>query len=78
MGREETQLIAPVFFEVETDSILRQKVSLRRELTMEQAQRAFASLQGLQSRLHILQSKENVLGKLLASFSSQPSTTPLI
>ena len=44
---EETQLIAPVFFEVETDSILRQKVSLRRELTMEQAQRAFASLQGL-------------------------------
>ena len=44
---EETQLIAPVFFEVETDSILRQKVSLRRELTMEQAQRAFASLQVL-------------------------------
>ena len=38
---EETQLIAPVFFEVETDSILRQKVSLRQELTMEQAQRAF-------------------------------------
>ena len=44
---EETQLIAPVFFEVETDSILRQKVSLRRELTIDQAQRAFASLQGL-------------------------------
>jgi len=41
---EETQLIAPVFFEVETDSILRQKVSLRRELTVAQAQRAFASL----------------------------------
>lgn len=44
---EETQLIAPVFFEVETDSILRQKVSLRRELTVDQAQRAFASLQRL-------------------------------
>ena len=44
---EETQLIAPVFFEVETDSILRQKVSLRQELTIAQAQRAFASLQGL-------------------------------
>ena len=44
---EETRLIAPVFFEVETDSILRQKVSLRRELTVDQAQRAFASLQGL-------------------------------
>ena len=44
---EETRLIAPVFFEVETDSILRQKVSLRRELTVAEAQRAFASLQGL-------------------------------
>ena len=44
---EETQLIAPVFFEVETDSILRQKVSLRKELTIAEAQRAFASLQGL-------------------------------
>ena len=44
---ENTQLIAPVFFEVETDSILRQKVSLRRELTVDQAQRAFASVQGL-------------------------------
>ena len=43
----ETQLIAPVFFEVETDSILRQKVSLRRELTNDEAQRAFASLQAL-------------------------------
>jgi len=43
---EETQLIAPVFFEVETDSILRQKAS-RRELTADQAQRAFASLRAL-------------------------------
>ena len=44
---EEIQLIAPVFFEVETDSILRQKVSLRRELTVDQAQLAFASLRAL-------------------------------
>ena len=44
---EEIQLIAPVFFEVETDSILRQKASLRRELTPDQAQRAFASLRAL-------------------------------
>jgi predicted nucleic acid-binding protein len=44
---EEVQLIAPVFFEVETDSILRQKASLRRELTPDQAQRAFASLRVL-------------------------------
>ena len=44
---EDTQLIAPAFFEVETDSILRQKVALRRELTVDQAQRAFASLQAL-------------------------------
>lgn len=35
---QETQLIAPVFFEVETDSILRQKVSLRRELTADPGQ----------------------------------------
>src|SRR5678815_5262998 len=44
---QETQLIAPVFFEVETDSILRQKASLRRELTADQAQSAFASLRSL-------------------------------
>ncbi len=41
------QLIAPVFFEVETDNILRQKVSLRRELTVDEAQLAFASLRAL-------------------------------
>jgi len=46
-ANEEIQLIAPVFFEVETDSILRQKVSLRRELTADQAERAFASLRAL-------------------------------
>lgn len=41
------QLIAPVFFEVETDSILRQMTSLRLQLTAEQAQIAFASLRAL-------------------------------
>jgi predicted nucleic acid-binding protein len=41
------QLVAPAFFEVETDSILRQKVVLRRELTPEQAETAFAKLQAL-------------------------------
>lgn len=41
------QLIAPAFFAVETDSILRQKVALRKELTPEQAQVAFAKLQTL-------------------------------
>jgi predicted nucleic acid-binding protein len=41
------QLVAPAFFEVETDSLLRQKVVLRRELTPEQADAAFAKLQAL-------------------------------
>lgn len=36
-----------MFFEVETDSILRQKALLRRELTADPAQRAFASLRAL-------------------------------
>jgi predicted nucleic acid-binding protein len=40
-------LIAPAFFAVETDSILRQKVVLRRELTPEQAEVAFAELQAI-------------------------------
>jgi predicted nucleic acid-binding protein len=41
------QLIAPAFFSAETDSILRQKVVLRRELTPEQANVALARLQAL-------------------------------
>jgi predicted nucleic acid-binding protein len=41
------RLIAPAFFEVETDSILRQKVVLRKELTLEQAEAAWAKLQAL-------------------------------
>lgn len=44
---EGTLLIAPDFFAVETDSILRQKVMLRKELTPEQAEAAFANLQTL-------------------------------
>lgn len=47
---EEIQLIAPAFFEVETDSILRQKALLRRELTVAQAQDAFDSLRALPIR----------------------------
>ena len=39
-ANEEKQLIVPVFFDVETDSILRQKVALRNELTTEQAEAA--------------------------------------
>lgn len=46
-SNEGKQLIAPAFFDVETDSILRQKVVLRQELTLEQAEAAFAKLQAL-------------------------------
>ena len=42
-----TRLIAPAFFDVETDSILRQKVVLRRELMPEQAETAWAKLQNM-------------------------------
>lgn len=44
---EGARIIAPPFFDVETDSILRQKVALRSELTVEQAELAFAKLRGL-------------------------------
>jgi len=46
-SNEGMQLIAAVFFDVETDSILRQKVVLRKELTPEQAETAFVKLQAL-------------------------------
>jgi predicted nucleic acid-binding protein len=42
-----TRLIAPAFFEVETESILRQKVVLRKEVTPEQAEVAWAKLHAL-------------------------------
>lgn len=45
-----TQVIVPAFFSVETDSIVRQKVVLRQELTVEQAEHAFATLQVLPLR----------------------------
>lgn len=45
------QLIAPPFFDVETDSILRQKVVLRKEFTPEQAEVAFVKLQALPIQL---------------------------
>jgi predicted nucleic acid-binding protein len=44
------QLIAPALFEVETDSILRQKIVLRRGLTPDQADAAFARLQAMPIR----------------------------
>ena len=47
---EGTHLIAPAFFDVETDSILRQKVILRQELTSAQAEAAFIVLQALPIR----------------------------
>jgi len=49
-ANEGRQLIAPAFFAVETDSILRQKVTLRKGLTPEQAEAAFAKLQTLPSQ----------------------------
>lgn len=45
------RLIAPVFFAVETDSILRQKVVVRKELTSEQAEASFAKLVALPIQL---------------------------
>lgn len=46
-SNEGTRLIAPAFFDVETDNILRQKVILRQELTPAQAEAAFRALQAL-------------------------------
>lgn len=45
-----TQVIAPAFFQVETDSILRKKATARRELTAEDAEAAFRDLQALPIR----------------------------
>jgi predicted nucleic acid-binding protein len=49
-SNEGTHLIAPAFFDVETDSILRQKVILRQDLTPAQAEAAFIVLQALPIR----------------------------
>lgn len=48
---EGKRLIAPAFFDVETDSILRQKVVIRKELSTEQAEGAFAKLLALPIQL---------------------------
>jgi predicted nucleic acid-binding protein len=50
-ANEGTRLIAPVFFAVETDSILRQKLVVRKELTPEQAEASFAKLVSLPIQL---------------------------
>ena len=44
---EGKRLIAPAFFDVETDSILRQKVVIRKELSTKQAEDAFKKLRDL-------------------------------
>ena len=46
-ANEGKQLVAPSFFEVETDSILRQKAAVRKKLTLEQGGAAFAKLRAL-------------------------------
>ena len=46
-GREGRRIIAPAFFQAETDSILRKKVVLRSELTEDEADGAFVDLQAL-------------------------------
>src|SRR5438552_2987711 len=40
-ANHDVQIIAPLFFEVEVDSILSQKIVLRRELTAEQGEIVF-------------------------------------
>ena len=75
---EDVQLIAPVFFEVETDSILRQKASLRRELTADQAQRAFASLRALPIKIRHSAEQRERAWESLVSFNSLLCMTPHI
>jgi len=41
---QQIQMIAPAFFEAEADSIIRKKVTLRKELTPAEADKAFAEL----------------------------------
>jgi predicted nucleic acid-binding protein len=44
---ENRRLIAPAFFDVEADSIIRQKTMLRKELSVEEDEAAFERLQAL-------------------------------
>ena len=46
-ANEDRRLIAPAFFDVETDSIIRQKTALRKELSVEDGEAAFEKLQAL-------------------------------
>lgn len=66
-GRE---LIAPAFFEVETDSILRQKLIVRRELNVEQAQAAFLKLQALPIRQLSLGGQRNRAWEIAAELGA--------
>ncbi|MBM4083531.1 MAG: type II toxin-antitoxin system VapC family toxin [Planctomycetes bacterium] len=62
------QLIAPSLFEVEADSILRQKAVLRKELTAEQAQTAFAELRALPIKPMSLPGQRERAWELAAEF----------
>ena len=46
-ANENRRLIAPAFFDVEADSIIRQKTTLRKELSVEAAEAVFEKLQAL-------------------------------
>jgi predicted nucleic acid-binding protein len=45
--RDGTRLIAPAFFEVEADSIIRKKLLIHRHITLEPAEQAFTDLAAL-------------------------------
>src|SRR6266508_1218434 len=66
---ERTRLIAPEFFREETDSILRQKVVLRKELTDEEAETAFKRLQALQIELVIVPGQRQRAWELARQFN---------
>lgn len=63
-----TRLIAPVFFAVETDSILRQKVVVRKELTPEQAEASFAKLVALPIQLISISAQRHKAWELSLKF----------
>jgi predicted nucleic acid-binding protein len=51
---QEVEMIAPAFFEVETDSIVRKKALVRREMTLAEAYGAFVELQALPIKHSVL------------------------
>ena len=67
-AREQRALIAPAFFEVEVDSIIRQKSALRKELTAEQANVAFEKLQALPIRQISLPGQRELAWRIAEQF----------